>query len=137
VIEGAIAAPPTAGDTWNDECVNDSLRLAELLDEALAGRGAGTRLALIRAAKPARGYDTRPQLVAQTAAGLEIDWGSFNESRTYAFPSASDKRAELERQLRLIPDLSLVSCIRVRYRGGGVTLRPELTAAAGPIGLLP
>jgi len=137
VVEGAIAAPPAAGETWNDECLDDSLRLAELLNEVLAGRGPGARLALVRAAKPARGYDTRPQMLAQTASGLEIDWGSFNESRTYAFPSVSDKRAELERQLRLIPDLSAISCIRVRYRGGGVIRRPELTAEAGPIGLLP
>ena len=137
VIDGATATPPAAGETWNDECVDDSLRLAELLNEVLAGRGPGARLTQVRAARAAGGYDTRPQMVAQTASGLEIDWGSFNPSRTYAFPSVSDKRAELERQLGLIPDLSAISCIRVRYRGGGVTRRTELTAAAGPIGFLP
>jgi hypothetical protein len=136
VIDGVASAPPAPGDIWNDECLDDSLRLAGLLGEVLADRGPVARLTAIEAAKPAHGHDTRPQMVAQLASGARIDWGSFNEARTCAFPSVSDKRGELERQLKLISDLSTVSCIRVRYRDGVVIPRPE-PLASGPIGMLP
>ncbi len=135
VIEGVTAAPPAAGEFWDDECLNDSLRLAELLDEVLSRRGQSARLTAIEASKPSGGFDLRPQMVAHTAAGMAIDWGSFNESRSKAFPSASEKREELERQLKLLPDLSAVSCIRVRYREGVVVPR-EAPIAAGAVGMI-
>jgi hypothetical protein len=136
VIAGVGSVPPAAGEIWGDECLNDALRLAELLNEVLAGRGAAARLTLIDVKKPARAHDLRPQMIAQTAGGTEIDWGSFNETRTYTLPSVSDKRAELERQLRLIPDLAAVSCIRVRFRDGVIVPRQE-PIAAGLIGMAP
>ncbi|HOX07790.1 MAG TPA: hypothetical protein PK280_15425 [Planctomycetota bacterium] len=136
LIEGAKTAPPAPGEVWNDECVSDALRLAELLSDVLSRRGPGGRLTLIDVSKPARGHDLRPQMIARTASGAEIDWGSFNEQRTREFPSVSDKRAELERQLDLIPDLSAVSRIRVRFRDGVIVRRQE-PLAAGAIGMVP
>jgi hypothetical protein len=135
VIEGVVSAPPAAGETWNDECLADGLRLVEVLTEVLDGHGAGMRLVSVEALKPPRGaYDQRPQLTARTASGLMIDWGSFNESRTYALPSAAEKRAELERQIRLLPDPYAVSCISVRFRLGFVKLRPEGQGEPGTMG---
>ena len=136
VIEGVISTAPPAGETWNDECLADALRLIELLDEVLDGRGSGLRLVSVEAVKPPRGsYDQRPQMTARTASGLTIDWGSFNESKSYALPSAAEKRDELERQIKLLPDPATVSCISVRFRHGFVKVRPDGQAEPGALGL--
>lgn len=136
VLEGVASAPPAAGEAWNDEAVIDSLRLAEVLNEVLANRGSGGRLTGIDA-KAGSGYDKRPQMVAQLASGARIDWGSFRESKSHSLPSVNEKRAELEKQLAMITDLSTVSCIQVKYRKGTVTPRPPITAEGGAVGMLP
>jgi hypothetical protein len=140
VIEGILASPPAPGEAWNDPCLADSLRLVETLAGVLDGRGAGLRLAGLEANRPLRGaYDQRPQMIAWTASGMKIDWGSFNESRTYAFPSAAEKRAELERQLNALPDPSAVGCISVRFRSPFVRPRadqPGSMAESGVIGAI-
>ena len=131
-IEGVTAAPPAAGEAWADDSLPDPLRLIKALNGVLEGRGAGMKLVRVEVAPPAPGaYDDKPQLVAYTASGMEIDWGSYRQSRIHAIPDAEQKLAELERVLDAAPDPESVAYVCVRFLDGYIRPGRPARSAAG------
>lgn len=142
LIDGIATPPPAPGEVWSDECLADALRLGGVLSSLFEAHAPRMRLASIEARRQARRYagENRPDLRAWTTSGVEIDWGSYNESSTYFFPSAGEKREALERQLVKLPDPAAVGLISVRYRpayvrprsGGGAVMVDSTTLGMAP-----
>ena len=125
VIDGVGNRVPAVGSPWNSRSLADSLSLVECLDRVLDGRGAGMRLAGVRVTAGGANVDHMPQMVARTASGMIIDWGSFNQSKTYLYPSAAEKRSELTRVLDEMQEPAAIESIMVRYKGHSLRLRSD------------
>jgi hypothetical protein len=123
-VEGIRTAAPRVGEHWTGRPLNDCLMLAAVLREVLAGRGPGMRLASVKVIDERGSVDGLPQLVARTESGLIIDWGSYSRTSTTFYPSAAEKREELERVLDEIGDPASVEAIMVRYKREG-SVKPQ------------
>jgi len=131
VIRGIRAPLSRPGEPWEGRPLADSLRLAGALAAVLEGRGAGLRLSSVEVIEEKGSFDSLPQMVARTASGLVIDWGSYNQSRTYLYPSAEEKCREIEKVLDRVGDPAAIEAIMVRYKGHSLRMRADWSAANG------
>jgi hypothetical protein len=131
VIDGVRENPPSGSGHWRSRGLADSLKLASLLKGLFAERSVNMRLADVEVTEQRGTVDSLPQLVARTESGLLIDWGSFNESKSYLYPSVEEKRIELERALDEVTDPAGIESIMVRYRGCSVRPKPGWSAGIG------
>jgi hypothetical protein len=133
VIEGIRVQAPVTGGNWQGRPIKDALRLAILLQEVLKGRGAGMRLASVEVVEEKGSLDDLPQMVARTASGALIDWGSYSHNSSVLIPSVQEKRKELERVLAEdVADPATLKSVIVRYKGRSTpTFTDGLSAVGG------
>ena len=131
VVDGVRETPPSSGELWRSRALADSLKLANLLNRIFGERSSGMRLSEVEITEQRGTVDNLPQLVARTESGMLIDWGSFNESKSYLYPSVVEKRVELERALDEVTDPADIESIMVRYRGCSVRPKPGWSAGIG------
>ncbi len=139
-LEGIRTLAPATGKLWPGRPLQDSLRLTAILRTSLDGRGASMRLASVEVVEEKGSVDDLPQLMARTDSGLVIDWGSVSDSSTALFPSAEEKRRELERVFsEEVSDPAAIQSLVMRYKGNVTpTLRDGWSSgsAAGNAGVV-